>query len=272
MQTGWRMMTSSLRALPFVLVLTAVPQSAPAQSVSPAELKVCYPLQPGETATAAARRLTGDAWNRRQAWFQIVDTTTLTVRRKADYGHVAPGWLACLPREMVRGSAEALEVTATPVATQTVSSNAQAEQGPGFDPSPIWVVSSFLLIALLAALGARRDFKTARANEGRLKQLGNRFIREFERPLFRVPSPDLPIKSQLRMAPHRGQLKVLIAPNGRRTYPNLSDHRKNLEYDIERILRLLGNELAISGKPYARGPWVVIPFQLKADVKEEGVT
>jgi hypothetical protein len=266
------MMTSSRRALPILLILTAGPQSASAQPISSAELKVCYPLQPGETATAAAQRLTGDAWNRRQAWFQIVDTTTLTVRRKADYGHVFPGWLACLPREMVKGAPEAYEVTATPVATQAYSANAQAEEGPGFDPSPILVVSSCLLIALLAGLGARRDFKNARANEGRLKQLGNRFIREFERPLFRVPSADLPIRSQLRMAPHRGQLKVLIAPNGRRTYPNLSDHRKNLEYDIERILRLLGNELAISGKPYARGPWVVIPFQLKTDVKEEGAT
>jgi hypothetical protein len=119
-------------------------------------------------------------------------------------------------------------------------------------------------MALAASILARRDLERQRWIRGRMQDLGDEFVREFERPLVRQPCHSHPIRSQLRLLPRRGRLEVLLAPNGKRTYPNLSDHRKNLEYDVERVLQLLGDHLSVSGQPFARGPWVVIPFQLKA--------
>ena len=70
--------------------------------------------------------------------------------------------------------------------------------------------------------------------------------------------------------PHRARLDILIAPGGGRHYPNLADHRKNVEYDVERITQCLRDETFLGGPIYAQGPWVVIPFQLKAEAKMEG--
>jgi len=47
------------------------------------------------------------------------------------------------------------------------------------------------------------------------------------------------------------------------TYPNLVDHRRNVEYDVDRVLHLLRHEPFIGGAPYAEGRWVVIPCRLE---------
>jgi hypothetical protein len=104
-----------------------------------------------------------------------------------------------------------------------------------------------------------------------MKVFGDRFISEFERPLFRRCADEPSLRSRLRFAPRRQTVEVLLAPADGRTYPNLSDHRKNVEYDVERVLRLLRNATFKTGPLYAEGPWVVIPFRLETDRQQEGV-
>ena len=79
-------------------------------------------------------------------------------------------------------------------------------------------------------------------------------------------------KSRLRLAPARRRLDVLLAPADGRTYPNLFDHRRNVEYDVERVVWLLRGEPFINGRPYARGPWVVIPFYFETSRQQEGAS
>ena len=104
-----------------------------------------------------------------------------------------------------------------------------------------------------------------------MRGFGDRFIAEFERPLFRRSAVDPAVKSRLRFAPSRHRLEVLLAPADGRTYPNLVDHRKNVEYDVERVQQILRDEPFVSGPLYAEGSWVVIPFRFETDRQQEGV-
>jgi hypothetical protein len=53
----------------------------------------------------------------------------------------------------------------------------------------------------------------------------------------------------------------------------LSDHRKNLLYDIERVLRVVPTQSFVCREPYQQGKWVVIPFQKNPVVPpQEGAT
>jgi hypothetical protein len=104
-----------------------------------------------------------------------------------------------------------------------------------------------------------------------MQAYGDRFIAEFERPLFRRRADRPAIRARLRFRPSRHRLDILIAPAEGRTYPNLVDHRKNLEYDIDRVQRLLCDEPFVGGPPYADGSWVVIPFRLETSRQQEGV-
>jgi len=95
---------------------------------------------------------------------------------------------------------------------------------------------------------------------------GHRFVREFERPLLQ-PFPDSNrIRWRLRASPERKHLDILLAAGTSGKYPNLSDHKENLAYDIVRIERLLGDQSFASETPYAEGEWVVVPFQFNTQV------
>jgi hypothetical protein len=112
-----------------------------------------------------------------------------------------------------------------------------------------------------------------------MRRFGERFVVEFEEPLYQEPAArrvaipgvtgvegraDRPVRSRLRFAPARNRLEILLAPHEGRSYPNLSDHRRNLEYDVERVLDLLGDAPFVAGRLHAEGRWVVVPFRLKA--------
>jgi hypothetical protein len=247
-----------MRALPLVLILLVEPPHAAAQPY------VCRAVQRGDTAARVALRLTGDASNRYEPWFEIVDPDTRTIRPKTAYDRILPGWEVCLPQDKVTGTlAAANDLAPAPVPAEPVDNRSpDAPVSTGLK-LVLWLGTA-LLMALGASVVAKRDLEKQQEVRGRMKRLGDAFVREFERPLLRHPCGSHPIRSQLRCIPRRGRLEVLLAPNGRRTYPNVSDHRKNLEYDVERVLHLMGGELSLGGRPYARGPWVVIPFQLKA--------
>ncbi len=100
-----------------------------------------------------------------------------------------------------------------------------------------------------------------------MRRFGEAFIREFERPLVQQPFLVSPIRTRLRTRPDRGRLEVFLAPNGRLRYPNLSDHRKNVAYDVARVLQTLHDQSFVCGELSACGEWVVVSFQLQRQVR-----
>ena len=72
-----------------VLMLEALPTDAFAQS------PVCHAIRPGESATQAARRMTGNGRNAYQAWFQIMNASSRFVP-KSQYDRIHAGWRACV--------------------------------------------------------------------------------------------------------------------------------------------------------------------------------
>ena len=136
------------------------------------------------------------------------------------------------------------------------------------------VYASMIIVAILASLAAlpaaKKHFDARCAMLEKMSGFAADFVREFARPLPRRRGADQPIKARLKCAPYRARLDILLAPNAGHSYPNLSDHKKNLEYDIERVLRLVPHQPFVRGEPYALGNWVVIPFRFPAGVTQEG--
>jgi len=229
----------------------------------------CYPIRPGDTAASLAQRFTGNASNRHQPGFQVFNRTTSTFISKSRYGVIQAGWDVCVATEMLRpGFARpGYAVTSAPVPQPGVA----VQQTTASELSVLWWAAPLFvaLSGLLLAWGWKH-IDERRANVDIMRGFGDRFISEFERPLFRSAA-DRPVKSRVRFAPARHRVEILLAPADGRTYPNLVDHRKNVEYDVERVLRLLKDEPFINGPLYAEGPWVVIPCRFETDKKQEGV-
>ena len=235
-----------------------------------AEQFVCRTVRPGDTAAEVALRWTGDAESRHQAWFQVLDPTHRRVVPKARYGLILPGWQACIATSVAR-------TTPAPVAINVGGrSTTMASSQFGAGPRTVnlafvgWALLCFSVAILVAWPFLERRIRKRQVMIEQMKQFGDRFVEEFEWPLIRPGATDRPIKSQTHLFPDRRRLDILLAPSAGRTYPNLSDHRKNVEYDIERILQRLG-EAFISGPPHTQGAWVAIPFQFRADTPKEGV-
>jgi hypothetical protein len=105
-----------------------------------------------------------------------------------------------------------------------------------------------------------------------LRQTAQEFIDTFARPLLSQQPGGPAIRSRLRYLPRHEELEILIAPNPGRIYPNLSDHRRNVEYDVHRVLSILDDRLALSSPLRTEGLWVVIPVRSNVDGKEAGAT
>ena len=116
---------------------------------------------------------------------------------------------------------------------------------------------------ILAWVIVRKHLGERRASADVMRGFGVRFIAEFERPLFRRHADESPIRSRLRFAPARHRLEVLVAPADGRIYPNLVDHRRNVEYDVERVLRLLKDEPFVEMVPLRGGTVGGHPFSLR---------
>ena len=258
-------------ALPFVVALAVCPSSAFSQ------IPVCHPIQRGETATQLARRITGDGRNKYQPWFQIMDASSRFVP-KSQYDRIRAGWRACVVKETI-------ERTSAPPVTQ-LAKNADPVIADG-SPRPLVTGAiqpamgdaDLTLVWLGAALvlplfGWRFvDDYMARKKTVLLvmRHYAHRFVREFERPLIQQPA-ELPLRARLRLRPARGRVDILLAPGEGRRYPNLSDHRKNLEYDVVRIARLLGDESFVRDPLYMHAEWVVVPFRFNLGHKHTGVS
>lgn len=251
-----------MSVLPLVLLFIAACGDASAQQL------VCSSVRPGDTAARLALRLTNSADSRHAPWFQILDPTTSRFVPKTAYHVILPGWKVCIARDAF--TSRSRRQVAVPW------ERAKPETAPLFD-RPVamdFVYASMMTVAILASLvalpAARKHFDRRCAMLDTMSGFAAAFVSEFARPLPRQRGVDQPIKARLKCAPYRARLNILLAPNKGHSYPNLSDHKKNLEYDIERVLRIVPHQPFVRGEPYSRGDWVVIPFQVPAGVTQEG--
>jgi hypothetical protein len=268
-------------AWPIVLTLAAGPSAAFAEPFA------CYSVQRGDTASRLAKRITGDASNKYQPWFDIVDLSARSVP-KSQYDRIRSGWRACVLGKTVQGRKVAGRVVTVGAARQVEpaasppSANAPdtiqdlfrpslvaLRTSLNVDPAHIWLGAAVVVPALgFLILGGYIRRRNAAGIF--MSQFAYLFVREFERPLLQHAAEPA-IKARLRVSPYRGRLEICLAPGNGRRYPNLSDHRKNVEYDVDRVLSALADESFVCGRLRMREEWVVVPFRFSARLKQRGV-
>jgi hypothetical protein len=293
----WVVVCLARCALPIVLMLTAAPATALAESF------VCHAIQRGESADQVARRITGDARNTYKAWFQIMNPSSKFIP-KSQYDRIRAGWRACVFKSALDRTSstvnrfkgtDALDASeaakaqgdrdglATPNALATADSSkaAGASPGPGGSDS-LSIVGSFNLVVVWLGAAMVLPWFGWRILDGYLgrrktisfvmRLFAERFVHEFQRPLVRYHGGERPLRSRLRCSAGRGRFDILLAPGKGRRYPNLSDHKKNVEYDVARIVQLLGDESFVCGPLSTHAGWVVVPFQfqVRRSVREGG--
>ena len=253
-------MKATTCSLAAALALAAVPPAL-------ARSFTCFEVQPGDTASLLALRLTGDVANRREPWFQIFEPESSRYVPKAEYRRILPGWQACIAEERV------LKEWVPPPPALEPLPPAPAPSSAGFlrrlRTGGLTVISSGLLLSLAALLAwhTAAAYSSGRRTQATLMTLfGERFVREFERPLIRPGSAEPADRSRLRVKPGRGRLDILLAPHDGRTSPNLSDHRQNVEYDVGRVLDLLNDERFVSERLSRQGTWVIVHCRFRADL------
>jgi hypothetical protein len=253
----------SVGVLVVLLVVTAAASPALAQRLA------CAAILPGETAATVARRVTGDARNRFESWFQILDPAASRFVGKAQYDHIRAGWQACVVHEPApNGARRAL--AAAPVAVRIQAAfDTLARAIGGLDSTfVVWIA---LVIAIALASSGVHEYAADRQRiREAMHRFGESFIREFERPLIEQDAAGRPIESRLRASAHRRRIEILLAPTDGKRYPNLSDHRKNVEYDVNRVLQRLPDQPFVSSPLYAQGRWVVVPFQFQVSSRQAG--
>ena len=211
----------------------------------------CRIVRRGDTIAGIARELTGNADILQSSWLYIIDTSRSTIVRKRDYDHVLPGWQVCVETWLLRNPSQA-EAEPVPLAQRRLPM-----------PGNRWLLAVFVPAGLLAGFYLKR-YRDARISTlAQMRRFASTFIREFEQPLVRPPVKDRPIRSRVECMPLSRRVKIFLAPNGGRRYPNLSDHRRNLEYDVARVLALVAGGPSVSGQPHAEGSWVVVTFQFE---------
>ena len=231
-----------------------------------AEQTLCYTIQPGDTAAYMALRFTGSVQHRYEPWFQIVDPSVPRLIRKAEYGRIHPGWRTCVPE--TRLTAEWRPATGIPAAS---AGTAPAIASVASERSILLGTGVALLgLLLIAWPAAYAHVKRQRAATRVMQSFAERFISEFERPLRQPGSAERPLQARMRFAQRRRRVDILLAPNGGRSYPNLTDHRGNVRYDVMRVVRLMADTRFTTGALYARGRWVVVPCRLTTEPGQEG--
>ena len=209
-----------------------------------AEVAVCNAIRQGDTAAMVSWRMTGSAQQEYQPWFQILDAQSRVVP-KSQYRWIHAGWRACIPwsRRGVAWNREQPSTTANDVAAaggilQAFVSSVAA--------GAWWGVGFF--VVMLLALDGWQYARRRQVIVGIMQRFGERFVSEFERPLRMPGCAERPVESQLHLIPRRQRLEILLAPAGRRRYPNLSDHRSNVTYR-RRENRAVAERRTICGRP-----------------------
>lgn len=232
----------------------------------------CVTIRTDETVPSVARRLTGDTRNVDASWFQIVNPTTARRVPKDRYGLRFAGWRACIVEAPEPQTALApLPLTESALPTPVEAAHSQpvatsvatlpAPQSPEAW-EPVAVVWGALVLCIAGAFWMLDEpFRRRRQTRRAMQSYADRFVREFERPLLQEQLAAPAIQSRVRFKPGRARLDVLLAPTDGRRYPNLTDHRHNVLYDVVRVQEALQDRSFVSRAPYARGRWVVVPFQ-----------
>jgi hypothetical protein len=215
---------------------------------------------------------------------------------KSQYDRIRPGWRACIVKEAIERvppatqfqEREVADVPAVPVGSPEPTSavalhpisgvawslpNRAADALRAIDGVDLtWVWLGGAVILPLFAWKIVDGYASRRRSVSIvMEHFALRFLREFERPLIQRPA-EHPVRSQLRLSPARARLEILLAPGQGRRYPNLSDHKKNMEYDVVRILQVLADDSFVRDPLYTQAGWVVVPFRFKAGRKHAGVT
>lgn len=197
---------------------------------------VCYEVMPGDTVTAMSVRLMRDP----QAWrgprFQLLDPAAARFISKADYRQIRAGLQACV-----------VEPSAAPWTVR----------GGGW-----WLLVLVSSTAASVFFFVQSSVDRRRAASVALRTFGAAFVREFEKSLLDERNPQPVLRSELAVSPDRRTLEVLLAPTEGRRYPNLADHRTNVEYDVARVMSLLNDRRFTRGPLRTCGTWVAIPFVL----------
>jgi hypothetical protein len=234
----------------------------------------CYRIRSGDTAAQLAARLTGAAQSRYLPWFQIADPATSRFIAKTQYDRIQAGWLACILSQAAGAAAgSAPDASAPPLNSRSrlfLPDFASTAADVRIDP----VSGVALLIGALLWLwhAANQYWKNRQATVAVMTHFGHAFLREFERPLIQPGCRERPLRCRIRVNAGRACVDLFLAPGTGRCYPNLVDHRRNVEYDIARVLHAIGRPPFVSGLLQQRGPWVVIPFQLNVPQQEAGGT
>ena len=268
-----------------IVLIEASPTHAVAQSF------VCYAMTRGESASHAARRITGNGQNAYQQWFQIMDRSSRFVP-KSQYNRVGADWRACVIKPAIRtvssnanhveereavtlsGVPKGAEAAAVPpaptrlaratagVKTQRAASDSRRGIG-GIDLTMLWLCAA--MVVPWFGWQIVGDYLARRETASIVVQcFVQRFVDEFERPLVRYDGEEHPVRSRLRFGVRLGRFSILLAPREGRVYPNLVDHKKNVEYDVDRVMLVIADHSFVSGAPYTKAGWIVVPFQFTA--------
>ena len=261
-----------IRAFLTAVVLAAASVDAIAQSA------VCEMVRNGDTVTTVSRRLTGRADSHDQPWFRVFDRSRSRVIPRSGYNSLQPGWQACVPTTRVVRRA-----SATVPRTEPPPARSLPHESPGPARSSVPEVTgdrrTLELALLLLGLGAAgaavvcglQSVEQVAMKRQALKRemlaFGRAFLNDFERPLLVDGVVDRPVYSRMRCVPRKRRLEILLAPGSGRRYPNLTDHRRNVEYDVSRIAHHLRKHPFVPSAPRAEGEWVVIPFHFQPGPK-----
>ena len=254
-----------------VLLLCAAPLHADAQQF------VCRPILRGDTAVGLARRLTGSPATAYSYAFQIRDPLRRLFVPKSQYQRLSTDWQVCVATGRLKNtpvaSAPDAAVTPQPAVAVAAAAPVAADESTARMPDPepsdplpghfafVATIASAvsLMLLLYAAVGvtvAQRPVPPV------MQRAGDRFVAAFERPLIDVASSSPPIQVRVRFVRRKQRLEISIAPGEGRRYPNLVDHKRNVEYDVNRVMRVLGNRFVVSDRLRAAGKWVVVPIRL----------
>jgi hypothetical protein len=270
-----------------LLLLCAAPPGAEAQQF------VCWPIVPGDTVSRLARRLTGDPGAVYSHAFQIRDPARQMFVPKSQYRRgLSTDWQACVARGLVTvplayapvvasalpavasagpavAPAEpAITITAIPLTIST-SPPARAPAAESQDDLVFIAKIGSALSLLLLICAVVADSLARRPIPPVMQRAGEAFVVSFAGPLIDLSSGDPPIQARLRFVRRAQRLEISIAPRAGRRYPNLVDHKRNVEYDVNRVMRVLGPHFVVSDRLRAEGKWVVVPIRL-ADLKQTG--
>jgi len=253
---------------------------------------VCSPIGRADTASRLARRLIGNPAAAYSHAFQIWDPARQMFVPKSHYWRLSTQWQACVATRPVRVRRTPLAYApAVALAAPVVAPVAPvvAPPGPAITTAPlatkvarpvpalsdrshvdfVFIATSASAVLLLLVVYAAVDPLVSRRIPPVMQGAGERFVIAFARPLIDPSSRVPPIQARLRYIRRAQRLEISIAPGAGRRYPNLADHKRNVEYDVNRVMRLLGNHFVVSDRLRAAGKWVVVPIRL-ADVKQTG--